>query len=111
MRQLPLELGEVARDHCHVEAAEDRLLRLAVEQEPEGRFQTALRRMLAGRQPLARLLRHRDVVAGLALSFADHHLELERLALARVALGGAPDLDHFRLLLNGTRPSALLSPN
>ena len=37
MRQLPLEFGEVTRDHRHVEASENRLLWLAVEQETEGR--------------------------------------------------------------------------
>src|SRR5215471_11994192 len=90
---LPLELGEVARDRRHVEAPEDRFLGLAVEQEPEGRFETAFRGMLARRQPLAHLSRHRDVVTSLALSFADDHLENER-----VALGSAPNLDHVGLL-------------
>jgi hypothetical protein len=32
---LPLELGEIARDHCYVEASEDRFLWFAVEEEPE----------------------------------------------------------------------------
>ena len=41
-RQLLLEFGEVARDHCCVEASEDQLFRLAVEQKPEGRLETAL---------------------------------------------------------------------
>src|SRR5258708_33028286 len=90
---LPLELGEVARDRRHVEASEDRFLWLAVEQEPEGRFETALRRMLACRQPLAHLSRHRDVVTRLALSLTDDHLENER-----AALGSEPDLDHVDLL-------------
>ena len=36
MRQLPLEFGEVTRDHRHVEASENQLLWLAVEQETEG---------------------------------------------------------------------------
>jgi hypothetical protein len=49
--------------------------------------------MLARRQPLAHLSRHRDVVTGLAVSFADDHLENER-----VVLGSAPDLDHVDLL-------------
>jgi hypothetical protein len=44
---LLFELGEIARDRGHAEASEDRFLWLAVEQEPEGRFQTALRRMFA----------------------------------------------------------------
>src|SRR5215469_1625293 len=90
---LPFELGEVARDRGHVEASEDRFLGLAVEQEPEGRLDAAFWRMLARRQPLAHLSRHRDVVTSLALSFADDHLENER-----VALGSAPDLDHVDLL-------------
>src|SRR5262249_21869741 len=90
---LPLELGEVARNRRDVEASEDRFLWLAVEQESEGRFETAFRRMPAARQPLAHLSRHRDVVTRLTLSFADDHLENER-----VALGGAPDLDHVGLL-------------
>ena len=42
MRQLPLEFGEVTRDHRHVEASENQLLWLAVEQETEGRLKTAL---------------------------------------------------------------------
>ena len=37
-RQLALELGEIAGDHAEIEARKDRLLRLAVEQEGEGRF-------------------------------------------------------------------------
>jgi hypothetical protein len=49
--------------------------------------------MLARRQPLAHLSRHRDVVTSLAVSFADDHLENER-----VVLGSAPDLDHVDLL-------------
>jgi hypothetical protein len=48
--------------------------------------------MLAGRQPLACLSRHRHVVTGLALSFADDHLELERIILA-----STPNLDHVDL--------------
>src|SRR5262249_4550104 len=90
---LPLELGEVARDRRHVEAPEDRLLGLAVEQEPEGRLETAFWRMLPRRQPLAHLSRHGDVVTSLVLSFADDHLENER-----VVLGSAPDLNHVDLL-------------
>src|SRR5215831_178496 len=46
---LPLELGEIARDGCHVEASEDRFLWLTVEQEPKGRLEIALWGMLAGR--------------------------------------------------------------
>ena len=89
MRQLPLEFGKVTRDHRHVEASENRLLWLAVEQETEGRLKTALGRMLAGRQPLAHFTRHRDVVTSHALSFTNDHFEIERDALAN-----APDLDH-----------------
>src|SRR5262252_4227112 len=90
---LPLELGEVARDRRHVEAPEDRFLGLAVEQEPEGRLNTAFRRMLPRRQPLAHLSRHGDVVASLALSLADDHIENER-----VVRGSTPDLNHVDLL-------------
>src|SRR6516165_5923993 len=93
MWHFSLELGEVARDRRHVEASENRFLRLTVEQEPEGRFETALRRVLARRQPLAHLSRHRDVVMGLALSFSDDHLENER-----VVLGSASNLDHVDFL-------------
>ena len=89
MRQLPLEFGEVTRDHRHVEASENRLLWLAVEQETEGRLQTALGRMPAGRQPFAHFTRHRDVVTSHALSFTNDHFEIERDALAN-----ASDLDH-----------------
>src|SRR5690349_7354787 len=90
---LPLELGEVAREGRHVETPEDRFLGLAVEQETEGRLETAFGRMLPRRQPLAHLSRHGDVVMSLALSFADDHLENER-----VVLGSAPDLNHVDLL-------------
>lgn len=48
-RQFSLELGEVARDHRHVEACQDRLLRLAVQQEQECRLETALWRVRASR--------------------------------------------------------------
>src|SRR6516225_7037553 len=90
---LPLELWEVARDRRHVEAPEDRFLGLAVEQEPEGRLETAFGRMPPRRQPLAHLSRHGDVVTSLAFSFADDHLENER-----VVRGSAPDLNHVDLL-------------
>src|SRR5262245_37725000 len=90
---LPLELGEVARDRGHVEAPQDRFLGLVVEQEPEGRLDTAFWRMLPRREPLAHLARHGDVVTSLALSFADDHLENER-----VVLGSAPHLNHVDLL-------------
>jgi hypothetical protein len=53
MRQLPLEFGEVARDHRHVEASENRLFWLAVEQETEGCLKTALGRMLATQTVIA----------------------------------------------------------
>src|SRR5712691_11760668 len=91
-RQLVLEFGEVTRDHGQVEAPEDRLLRLSVEQETERRLHTALRRVLAAGQPLEGRLRHRDVVARLALPFGDHYLEFEGLARA-----DAPNLDHVDL--------------
>src|SRR5262249_19091187 len=48
-RHLPFELGEITRDRRHVEASEDGFLWLAVEQEPEGCLEAALRCMLASR--------------------------------------------------------------
>src|SRR5262249_6571686 len=66
---------------------------LPVEQELESRLETTLRRMFARRQPLAGLLGHGDVVTSFALSFADHHLENERI------MPGSPvNLDHVDLL-------------
>jgi hypothetical protein len=53
-RQLSLEFGEVTRDYRRVEASENRLLRLAVEQEAEGRLETAFRRMLVSRSHISR---------------------------------------------------------
>ena len=53
MRQFTLEFGEVARDLRHVEASENQLLWLAVEQESEGRLKAALWRMVPARQPVA----------------------------------------------------------
>src|SRR5215510_12514830 len=58
--RLPLELGEVARDHRHIAASENRLLWLASEQETEGCLKTALGRMFAGHQPLAHFTGHGD---------------------------------------------------
>jgi hypothetical protein len=52
--------------------------------------------MLAGRKPVARLARQRDVVAGLAPVLADDHLECER-----VSVGDAPDMDNVGLLREG----------
>src|SRR5262247_4321163 len=93
MRQLSLELGEVAGNLRHVEASENRFLRLTIEQEPEGCFETALRRVFARRQPLAHFSRHRNVVASLALSLGDDHIENEGIARS-----SEPDLDHVALL-------------
>src|SRR5438270_8658025 len=90
---LLLELGEIPRDCCDVEAPEDRLLRLPVEQELEGRLETTLRRMLARGQPFACVSRHGDLVTSLTLSFADDHLENER-----ILLGSPANLDHVDLL-------------
>src|SRR5262245_39961155 len=92
-RHLPFELGEIARDRRDVEASQNRFLRLAVEQKPECRFQTALRRMLARGQAFAHLLRHRDVVMCLTVSFADDHLKAGRRGFR-----GASDVDHAGLL-------------
>src|SRR5260370_9674664 len=80
-RQLLLEFGEVARDHGHIEAPEDQFFRLPVEQESESRVETTLWRMLACGEPLARLLRHRHLMAALAFSLPDDHLECKRVAL------------------------------
>src|SRR5262245_39084903 len=93
VRHLSLELWEVPRNLRHVEASENRFLRLTIEQEPEGCFEAALRRVFARRQPFAQLSRHRDVVTRLALSLGDDHIESEG-----IALGGEPDLDHVALL-------------
>ena len=60
--------------------------------------------MLAGRQPLAHFMRHRDVVTSHALSFTNDHFEIERDALAN-----APNLDHGDLSVVDIirRPQAL----
>jgi len=92
-RQFPIEFGEIARDHRYVEMYENRLLRLAVEQETERRLETTLRRLSTDCQPVARFSRHRDVVMGLTSSFTNDHLESEG-----VILRNAPDLDHVDLL-------------
>src|SRR5262249_28028801 len=92
-RKLPCEIWEIARDQSHVELPEDRLLRLAVEQESERRLDAALRRMRAAGEFIARFARHRDVVVGLAGSVADDHRECERITVGRL-----PDLDHVDLL-------------
>src|SRR5262249_55406420 len=89
---------EVPRNLRHVEASENRFLRLTIEQEPEGCFEATLRRVFARRQPFAQLSRHRDVVTRLALSLGDDHIESEG-----IALGGEPDLDHVALLAPGVR--------
>jgi len=75
---------------CHVEASQNRFLRLTVEQEPERCFEAAPRRVLTRRQPLAHLSRHRDVVTSLALSLGDDHIQDEGIAchLRVFALGG-----------------------
>jgi len=52
-----------------------------------------LRRMLVRGQPFACLSRHGDLVTRLALSFADDHLENERILLSSLA-----NLDHVDLL-------------
>jgi len=74
MRQLLLEFWEVARDHRHVEASENRLLWLAIEQKTEGRLKTALERMFAGHQPFAHFTGHGDMVTRLARSFTKRPL-------------------------------------
>src|SRR5215813_12979067 len=85
MRQLLLEFWEVARDHRHVEASENRLLWLAIEQKTEGRLKTALGRMFAGHQPLAHFMGHGNMVTRLARSFTNDHFETERAALTNAA--------------------------
>src|SRR5262249_54165407 len=72
-----------------------------IEQEPEGCFEAALRRVFARRQPFAQLSRHRDVVTRLALSLGHDHIETEG-----IALGGEPDLDHVALLAARQRPGS-----
>src|SRR5215510_2613369 len=91
-RQLALEFREIARDHRHVELSQDRLLWLAIEQETEGGLDALLVGMPAARQAPQRVARHGDVVTGLALSDAHHDVEAKR-----IAVGGAPDLDHGSL--------------
>src|SRR5215813_1166943 len=98
MRQLLLEFWEVARDHRHVEASENRLLWLAIEQKTEGRLKTALGRMFAGHQPLAHFTGHGDMVTRLARSFTNDHFETERAVLTN-----APDLDHGNPLVKNWR--------
>ena len=88
-RYFPIEFGEIARDHRQVEASENRLLRLAVEQEAERRLDKTLGRVLPACQPIARLARHRDVVTGLTPSFTDDNLEIERVVLCN-----SPDFNH-----------------
>ena len=83
----------LARDLRHVEASQNRFLRLTVEQEQEGCFEAALGRVLARRQPFAHLSRHRDVVTSLGLSLGDDHIEDEG-----IAFGSEPDLDHGAIL-------------
>jgi hypothetical protein len=84
-----LELGEVARNHRNIEASEDRLLGLPVEQEAKSGLEATLGRMLAGCQLLAFHFRYCDAVTGFTLSFTDHDLEIEW-----VALTDALHLDH-----------------
>src|SRR6516165_3076287 len=101
MRQLLLEFWEVTRDHRHVEASENRLLWLAIEQKTEGRLKTALERMFAGHQPFAHFTGHGDMVTRLARSFTKRPLRNERAALTN-----APDLDHGNLLVKSRLDSA-----
>jgi hypothetical protein len=84
-----LELGEIARDHAHIEAAQDRLLRLAVEQEAERCLDQTLGRVHAGDESFIQLARKRDVMQRRALALAHDDVEFER-----VIVGDAPDLDH-----------------
>src|SRR6185312_4705319 len=79
-RQLALEFRKVARYHADIEAAEDRFLGFAIEQETEGGTDAGLRRVLAGGQPVALRLGHCHVMAAFAASLGDRHLELQRLS-------------------------------
>jgi len=99
MRQLLLEFWEVARDHRHVEASENRLLWLAIEQKTEGRLKTALERMFAGHQPFAHFTGHGDMVT--PAPSRNDPFETERAALTN-----APDLDHGNLLVKSRLDSA-----
>jgi hypothetical protein len=87
--QLALELGKVTGDHGDVEMPQDRLLGLAIQQELKRRLDATLRRVRACRQSLARVSRHRHMMASLAVSHTDDDLEFEWIAFA-----GSLDLDH-----------------
>src|SRR5262245_65223327 len=65
---------------------------LAIEEEAEGGLDALLLGMPVAHQAPQRVARHGDVVTGLGLSDADHDLEAKR-----IAVGGAPDLDHGSL--------------
>src|SRR5262249_34629477 len=82
-RKLALELGEILRDHPHVEAAQDRLLGLAVEQEPERRLQAGFRRVPAGTEPLAHLARSGDAMVRLAVALLDDDIEFEGITVGQ----------------------------
>lgn len=79
-RQLALEAGKVAGDQGDVDASEDRLFGLTIEQESERRLKAALRRVSALRQSLASVAHHRHMMTALAAAFADDHPDFKRLA-------------------------------
>jgi len=88
----------MVRYHHHIEASKNRLLRLAIEQETEGRVETLFRTMLAASQSFPRRLGHRDVVAGLASPVAHDHLEIRG-----ISLGNAQDLNHSEHFRHNSR--------
>src|SRR5271170_4873204 len=87
-RQLTLELGEVFRDDFDVEAAQDRLCGLAVEQKPKRGFDAALCRR-SRREAREIGARERHPMPGLLVVFANNDIERQR-----IVAGLSRDLDH-----------------
>src|SRR6185436_918664 len=79
-RDRPLELREVAADHAHVERRQDRLLRLAFEQEVEARADERLRIRVPLAEPLEIVRGHRDLVLGARAALTDHDPEPRAVA-------------------------------
>src|SRR5271170_1829888 len=87
-RQLTLELGEVFRDDFDVEAAQDRLRGLAVEQKPKRSFDAALRRH-SRREAREIGGRERHPMPGLLVVLANDDIERQR-----IVAGLSRHLDH-----------------
>src|ERR1051326_2600553 len=98
-RQLALEFRKIARDDRHVEAPEDRLFGLAVEQEAERRFDQPFRVLRAGGKARTSLARDRDLMPCLAPLAPNDHQP------GGVSGSGAPPLNHVcRSLQRCNRP-------